>query len=391
MSELAFTVSKDSTGDLYDFGQRGAIASKMKMIQGIPSGLPLKAPWTLEIEPTLLCNASCTFCSYAQDIAQAKSDRYIRGLPREAVLAVLRTACEAGTKGILWSGGGEPSLWPYFDEAITLSASLAEVSIQTNGIKLNTYTKTLDSLRRFRIISVSVVAHTPKLHFDIMRVKSFARVSRNIERVARLKLQGTNTLLTAKILVSVENHLFLPEIVKFYLGLGVDSVALRVVQDYNYGGDGLRQTSLDLTPLQRCAMLETIVASTFQHESLVAFAKVSAQGTADIPITSKCYSATDGHFACIDAYGDVFIGNPEIGNPEFCIGNIIKNSWQDIWGAQRHLAVIEKMNQMQCTATCQRKLCRHVKANLGVENAIRNQWRDNLHEKEIMQNLGAFL
>lgn len=392
MSQLnAFTISKGGTRDLYDFGQRGAFASKMKIIKGYSSEEPLNAPWTLEVEPTLLCNADCSFCSYGEDIAKAKLNRYIKGLPREAVLNALRTAGEAGTKGILWSGGGEPLLWPHIDEALTLSASLAEVSVQTNGIKLDAFTKTIDSLGRFRIISVSVVGHTPELHLAIMRVKSFARIIRNIEHVAELKLRGVNTLLTAKILVSVENHLLLPEIVQFYLGLGVDAVALRIVQDYNYGGDGQRPTSLDLSQSQRHAMLQAITTSSFQHDSLLAFAETLTQQIIAPPVTSRCYNATDGHFACIDAHGDVFIGNPEIGNPEFCIGNILVSPWEEIWRSERHLTVIQKMNAMQCADTCQRELCRHVKANLGVQNAIDNQWRDDLDGKNIMQNLGAFL
>lgn len=378
--------------DLYDFGQRGALVSKMKIIQGHSAKVLPSAPWTLEVEPTLLCNTNCVFCSYGEDIAKAKLSNISSSLPREAVFTVIRTAGEAGTKGILWSGGGEPFLWPHIGEALTLSAKLAEVSVQTNGIELDKFTRTPDSLRRFRIISVSVVGHTPQLHLAIMRVNNFVRVTRNIEHVAKLKLQeGVNTLLTTKILVSVENHLFVPEIVRFYLGLGIDAVALRMVQNYNYGGDGPRPISLELTRSQRLAMLQSISTSAFQHESLVAFAATLTQEIVQPPVTSRCYNATDGHFACIDAHGDVFIGNPEIGNPEFCIGNIIVNQWKNIWCNERHLAVIQKMDEMQCRGMCQRELCRHVKANFGVQSAIDNQWRDDLNESSIMQNLGAFL
>ncbi len=56
------TVSADSDGtDSYDFGSRAAAVTSLKSGLRLPEMTPLPSPWTLEIEPTLLCNARSIF------------------------------------------------------------------------------------------------------------------------------------------------------------------------------------------------------------------------------------------------------------------------------------------------------------------------------------------
>ena len=64
------TVSADSDGtDSYDFASRAAAVTSLKSGLRLPEMTPLPSHWTLEIEPTLLCNARCHFCSYEDLIA----------------------------------------------------------------------------------------------------------------------------------------------------------------------------------------------------------------------------------------------------------------------------------------------------------------------------------
>lgn len=76
------TVSADGNGaDSYDFGSRAALVSIVKSELRLPELMPLPSPWTLEIQPTLLCNARCHFCSY-DDLITAFRHRQ-RTLPPE--------------------------------------------------------------------------------------------------------------------------------------------------------------------------------------------------------------------------------------------------------------------------------------------------------------------
>ena len=86
--------------------------------------------------------------------------------------------------------------------------------------------------------------------------------------------------------------------------------------------------------------------------------------------TRHCYNATDGHFACVDAEGEVYLGNPQIGDRRYSIGNILASSWHDIWRSPRHLEVISLMDALQQSAQCRLSACRHVRANIGAEQAL---------------------
>ena len=177
----AFTVAINADGkDQFDFDVRRALASKRKHDLGIPANRPLPAPWMLAIEPMMACNARCNFCAFSEQRTRMRlhaTDQLRSGLPRDVVVEILESARTHGTKGTYWSGGGEPTLWAHFDEAITQCASFSDVFVQTNGTKLDRFSATVEKLARFRIISVSVVGDSVSLN-DKIGMGSFARISK---------------------------------------------------------------------------------------------------------------------------------------------------------------------------------------------------------------------
>lgn len=128
------SVSVNSQGkDFYDFKLRAALIRKTKEEMALGDLEPLPSPWTLEIEPTLYCNARCHFCSYKEDrikfINERKQYKEI-GLSKDVVLRTLEAVKNAKTtKGIFWSGGGEPLIWPHFIEALRFAASFSDISV----------------------------------------------------------------------------------------------------------------------------------------------------------------------------------------------------------------------------------------------------------------------
>lgn len=395
------TVAKSTDGvDMYDFGRRAIIAREVKEDLELAEFEPLPSPRTVEIEPTLLCNARCHFCSYEQDIANFKKERRslpiaerTPGLPKDVVISLLDSLKEGGTTtGLFWSGGGDPLVWPHIVEAIQYAATFAENSVQTNGISLGKFFKEpREALGAIRLLTVSTYADNPELHAEIAGVDSFNKVIENIKTAKELRDQEQLDLMIAiKIMVDAKNYRRLPDIVRFYREMGVDSVGLREVQDFNYGGEGQRAVSVELTSEQKRELCEVISVSDYKDPSLESFAKVVNQKVSAPVITSHCFNATDGHFACVDARGNTFIGNPEIGDEAFNIGNVTRQPWEEIWKGTRHTEVIKKMNDMQVKGICASALCRHVRANLGVQRYLAGEIGRQDRE-EIMGSLGAFL
>ena len=109
-----------------------------------------------------------------------------------------------------------------------------------------------------------------------------------------------------------------------------------------------------------------------------------------LPPTRSCYSATDGHIAYVVADGEVYIGTAEMVNRQCSIGNVLSAGFDEIWGGEKHLSVIAYMNELQRARRCPMHLCRHVKANRGVEDYLDGR-TGVLDETAIMRNRGAFL
>jgi MoaA/NifB/PqqE/SkfB family radical SAM enzyme len=372
------TVSaRDDGTDSYDFGPRAAAVTTLKSGLRLPDMTPLPSPWTLEIEPTLLCNARCHFCSYEDLIRDFREKQRAlpviqrtRGLAWERVRHLLDEIRDCGTtRGILWSGGGEPLVWPHLADAIVASSEFADVSLQTNAITLHRLMTGPRALGSLSVLSVSVYSDQRDQHKQIAGVDSFERVSRNIrDAVAMRDRHGWKLTIGAKILVDQINYRQLPQIIRYYRALGTDSVALRQVQGAGHG-DGAQERPISLTDDQRQDVCRQ-ASDTNADPALLFFARALTGTRNPITPTRHCYNATDGHFACVGADGEVYLGNPEIGDPSFSIGNILTSPWRDIWRSARHREVISLMDTLQQSAQCRLSVCRHVRANLGAERAL---------------------
>ncbi|HUZ23937.1 MAG TPA: radical SAM protein [Streptosporangiaceae bacterium] len=372
------TVSAGSDGtDSYDFGSRAAAVTSLKSGLRLPEMTPLPSPWTLEIEPTLLCNARCHFCSYEDFIRDFRERQRAlpviqrsRGLAWERVRYLLEEIRGCGTtRGIFWSGGGEPLVWPHLTDTIIASSEFADVSLQTNGIKLDRLLTGPRVLGNLSVLSISVYSDLREQHKQIAGVDSFERVSRNIQdAVAMRDRHGWSLTIGAKILVDRISYGRLPEIIRYYRTLGADSVALREVQGANHGEAG-EEREIGLRENERHEVRRQ-ASERDADPALLFFARALSGTHGAITPTRHCYNATDGHFACVDAEGEVYLGNPEIGDRQYSIGNILASSWHDIWRSGRHLEVIRLMDMLQRSAQCRLSVCRHVRANIGAEHAL---------------------
>ena len=104
-------------------------------------------PLTMEYAPILACDADCPLCPFKKS-----RDEQCRGLIRESVFAaednvassncetarkILECAREAGIRGVLFTGGGEPLKWEPLPEMLEYSRSLGMANgLYTNGFQL---------------------------------------------------------------------------------------------------------------------------------------------------------------------------------------------------------------------------------------------------------------
>lgn len=135
-------------------------------------------PVTIEFSPVLTCNADCPECPFRGSRLSAGlhivgSRLFLepddRNVASEATTRlVLERSAEAGVRGVLWTGGGEPTLLASLPEMCCYSARLGMTNaIYTNGFLLGSETGLADRLlsaeAAMAFVRVSVNAVTPAI------------------------------------------------------------------------------------------------------------------------------------------------------------------------------------------------------------------------------------
>jgi hypothetical protein len=104
-------------------------------------------PITLEFAPILDCNLNCPGCPYAKSRWERCHGRVPNGkfaavngrtvASPEIARRVLDASREAGVLGVIWTGGGEPTIWSPLLPMLRYSAELKMVNaLYTNGVQL---------------------------------------------------------------------------------------------------------------------------------------------------------------------------------------------------------------------------------------------------------------
>lgn len=151
-------------------------------------------PVTLDLWPSLTCNAMCPLCQYRVSGAREEVDQTGRLALMSVALAnrIFAGATSAGVRSVILTGGGEPTLNP---DLILIARSAVE-----HGLKwsLNTNAFTIDERLALGLlregpeyIKISVDAGTAGAHSQIYSVSTdhFSRVVDNA--IATIRASGT--------------------------------------------------------------------------------------------------------------------------------------------------------------------------------------------------------
>jgi len=390
--------------DTYDFGARALLVVLQRQQLGIPEHDPTPGgPWTLKVEPTPVCDIHCHTCPYGV-ANQLQISNFIElkrqglaasvGLPIDTVMGILEDIERGGnTRGIHWSGGGEPLIWPHILPAIKRSAEFAKVSIQTNGNKLDRLMADTEALRAVQLMSVSIYGDSDETYRQVTGVGAFSRVRQNVQDMVALRNKlGLSMTINAKILVTPRNYQGLFRTLETFRGLGVDTLSIRETQNYNIGSQEERAESVELTEDQKSELLGEIENNWAQDNLLARFGATLKRGSGHkLASTTHCFNAIHSHTATVNPEGEVYLGDPESGLAEYCIGNVVRARWSQVWGSPRHKEVVSAMDRKQQLGHCPLDLCRHHIANTAVDNQISSGRAIDIDPEQVMENFGAFL
>lgn len=223
------------------------------------------APIYIRIKPTNVCNENCYYCHYKNSYLSLGNYRPNDMIPREKMLEIIDDLADIGTKAVAFSGGGEPTVYPYINETMrrVLDKGL-QLAIITNGTMVRG--ETAELLAKAKWVRMSIDSSNEKLYAETRGVPGsvFVQLCKNIEAFAKLKEPTCE--LGINYVISERNHSDVLAMAKLMKSFGVNHVKF---------------------------------APVFSNESEKYHAPFKAQVMSDL---EKAKELEDNHFRIIDLY-----------------------------------------------------------------------------------------
>lgn len=130
-------------------------------------------PVTVELDLVDCCNHACWWCVDPRHGQHQLEPAFVSSLLRE-----LKTL---GIEGIVYKGGGEPTLHPSFADVLAETHALGfEAGIVTNGSKLHRYSEVI--ARHANYLRVSIDAPTAASHAELHQSRDFDHIVDGVSR-----------------------------------------------------------------------------------------------------------------------------------------------------------------------------------------------------------------
>ena len=292
-------------------------------------------PISIELHLTNRCNLKCEWCV----------DREIRSnlqdIPFEVLIRFLDDIKNTNI-GITIEGGGEPTVYSLFEDFV-LEAAKREINLGliSNGVKSFNW----ELVKHFRWIRISVDASTPE---EYSIEKGFDKFDEVLDNISQMCKNKKDTLIGVGYVLTKRNCENIPNLLTRIQDIGVDYIQIRVLEENN---------SLKMTQEMMEEMQKNIQAN-FHASTLNVLLNPSVEtghtNNENLPCIAHSLRSI------IHADGLVFMCEKRRHDP-IIIGNIIENSFIDLWGShdrrEASVKLLDPESQTGCT------VCRITKFN----------------------------
>ncbi len=310
------------------------------------------APLHIEIGITNGCNLACKYC-YGDMIG--KADRKNRfAMPKETLLRLLQDAKDVGVKSVGFVGEGENTLSPYFYDAIEYAREIGlDLGIATNGITFKD-SKIKKIVESFVWIRFSLGASNRGTYLDVHGMDQFDRVMEVIKKCVKTKKRyNLKTTLGTQMVVIRNNIRDIVPLAKLSKELGVDYFVAKPCSD-------TPDKKLDV-PHEEYLKLEDMFADaeSYSDDNYSVVIKWNKFENLGLNEFKTCYGTQFN--MTINAKGDVAPCGHLLGyhSEEFCMGNIIKQSFKDIIASERYWEVQKKVQTLNVNKECETNCLHH--------------------------------
>lgn len=307
-------------------------------------------PVTIEFDLTNKCNHKCSFCFYAEHLSIDKST-----LNTSILFERIEEIAYLGSKGICFTGGGEPTLHPEFREILIKTKSLGiDCGLITNGSLIHKLSE--DLVKNLKWIRISLAGGDAKSYQKVQGVNQFEKIINNIKILSKEKIkQNSNLNIGIRVLVTPLNINTLDNLAMLLKDTKINYV--QFAPDMFTKDNGLFWNN-EITQ-NKFKQIERIL----QKHNIMQLTTGYLLHQNNLDISRTCYA----HFfqALITAEGNFLFCKNARDNQKFIIGNIYKQSIKDIWNDE----ITSKLESYIKPSNCG-LFCKCMQLNVAMEDSL---------------------
>lgn len=308
-------------------------------------------PITMEVDLTNCCNHNCSFCCHAEYLKTVHAS-----LPTEIIKERLTEAWGLGTKGICFTGGGEPMLHKDFFEILEHSKNLGlSNGLITNGsvIQDRHLDQIVDLLQWIRI---SMGGGDAESYQIVQGVPVFEKVIGNIRKISqRIKESRSSLDVGVRFLVMRENIESLKSLAKILRDISIDYLQLAPDHSANDHGKFWNEKYTQRIFKEVGKIIEK------NNIKLLRAGYIGFEDRVSYP--QACYA----HFfhIAITANGSVSFCKCHRNEKMMQIGNIHDQTLSEIWDGEITKDLEKWVKPSNCGA-----FCKHMASNIALEEIL---------------------
>jgi len=301
------------------------------------------APITVELDMTNICNHKCPECSgwYFQN-----RDR--DSLTDDLAKDIIKQLAKAKIRGLIFTGGGEPLCHPYIIKIVKLAHTLGlDIGFITNGslITEEIGKVLLDCCTWLRIsLDASSSEIFEKVHG--MDGNTFQKVIENIRLLVGMKKQlNIKTTIGVGYLTCDYTKYGMFKVTKLCKSLGVDYLQFRPLQIHNNGGFEYHLTDIAKN-INKCLKKNKDGFKVLYSKHKYDMMRDKEYGRN----YKKCYGHQFATVVAADA--KMYLCCHMRGHDKYCIGDLRKNTFEEIWHSQQRKRIVENIDFNDCVPLC---------------------------------------
>mgnify|MGYP001153325290 CR=1 FL=1 len=276
-------------------------------------------PLSVDVHLTNRCNLKCEWCT-DRDINLGREQ-----MDRAIALMLIQELAQMGC-GITLEGGGEPTVYPYFEEVIRAGNDFhASMGLITNGVKnISAF------INSFKWVRISLDASCKGEYLTEKGVDCFESVLENIKSYKEVR-NSKSTFLGVGYVLTKRNYSCIEELISFLNECDVDYIYMRPVEGCYH----------------LCPCLEELKILEMKLLKLTENMRIKVK-----VVKEERYEINNGHLPCVahsltsivHANGDVACCEKRKHDPQI-LGNINCASYKEIWNSDKRLRITQQLLQ----------------------------------------------